>query len=190
MIPPAIVGILAGRRRVGRHRLRRREKRCETMLEHLIAKLPHSVVSDRRWEAEAVSDCLALLMNPAHPRPPPQLVSCESLCESSASTQGLRQHARILHGHAAALSHHRRTRMCSVTDQNDPACVPSIQRDPIDRGAVDLLVALKGCEILLYDPAKPGKVAAQAVETADHRLVSSRRCNVAKPVGVLFTDWA
>ena len=47
--------------------------------------------------------------------------------------------------------------MCSVTDQNDPACVPLIQRDPIDRGAVDLLVAVKGCEILLYDPAKLGK---------------------------------
>jgi hypothetical protein len=32
-------------------------------------------VSDRRREAEAVGDCLALLMNPAHPRPPPQLAA-------------------------------------------------------------------------------------------------------------------
>ena len=52
--------------------------------------------------------------------------------------------------------------MRGVADENDPACVPSIQRDPIDWGAVDLLVALNGCEILLDDPAKPSKKAAQA----------------------------
>jgi hypothetical protein len=44
--------------------------------------------ADRRRQAETVGDCVVLLMNPAHPKPPPQLISCESLCESSASTQG------------------------------------------------------------------------------------------------------
>src|SRR5215469_15696303 len=167
------VGTLAVGRRVGRRPLRGREQRCEAVLEHLMAKLSQSVVADRGRQAEAVGDSLAPFVDPAHPRPPPRLVRCQSLCESSAAAQGLCEHARILHSHAAALSHHRRARMRGVTDENDPACVPSIQGDPVNRGAVDLLVALNGCKILLDDPAKSGKVVTQAGEPADHRLVSS-----------------
>jgi hypothetical protein len=80
--------------------------------------------------------------------------------------------------------------MRGVADKNDLVCVPSIQGDPINRGAVDLFVALDGCEILLDDPAKSGKVATQPGEPADHRLVSSRRCQIAKPVGPTVADWA
>ena len=64
--------------------------------------------------------------------------------------------------------------MRGIADQNHPAAMPLIERDPVDRSAMNLLVALKSGQVLVYNPAETGEAAAQPIEPADHRLVSAR----------------
>jgi hypothetical protein len=73
--------------------------------------------------------------------------------------------------------------MRGIADQNHAAAIPFIECDPVDRSAMDLLVPLERCEILLYDLAEIREPVAQTVKPAGHRLVSAGLFNVAKAVG-------
>jgi hypothetical protein len=152
-------------------------------MEHLTTVLPQSVIAQGRWLAKALGDSLTLLAHPAHSRPSSHRIGLESFGQGGTSAKTLGQHVSILHCHAATLAHHRGTRVRGIADQNHAAVRPLIERDPIDRPAMYLLVAIEGGEILLYDPAKTGEAAPQAIEPAGHRLVSARHCNVAKAIG-------
>ena len=79
----------------------------QAALEHLVAMLPQGRVAHRGSEAKALSDGITFLMHPAHPRPSPRDIGLKGLCQCGVAEQAFGQHARILHRHAAALTHHR-----------------------------------------------------------------------------------
>jgi hypothetical protein len=71
-----------------------------------------------------------------------------------------------------------------VTDEHDAAAVPFLLIHPLDRRAVDLLVAVQGSEELLNRLGKPVKATPQAREPAAHVIVEMRLGNMAKSVSV------
>ena len=74
--------------------------------------------------------------------------------------------------------------MRGIANLNHAAAIPFVECDPIDRSAMDLLVALKSGQIFFDDSTKTGEATAQAVEPAGHWLVTACFCDVAKAVGV------
>jgi hypothetical protein len=71
-----------------------------------------------------------------------------------------------------------------VTDEHDAAAVPFLLIHPLDRRAVDLLVAVQGGEELLNRLGKPVKATPQAREPAAHVIVEMRLGNMTKSVSV------
>jgi hypothetical protein len=71
-----------------------------------------------------------------------------------------------------------------VTDEHDAPAVPLLLIHPLDRRAVDLLVALQSGEILLDGLGKPVKATPQACQPAAHVIVEMRLGNMAKSVSV------
>ena len=54
--------------------------------------------------------------------------------------------------------------MRGISDENHTPAMPLIQRHPVDRPAMDLLVTGQRLQIFLDDPTKAGEVATQPVE--------------------------
>jgi len=113
--------------------------------------------------------------------PTPRGIGAEGILYLICRAQEFRQHDRVFHRHAAALPHHRRTRMGGVADQHDTAAAPFVELQPFDRSAVNFLVLLQTGEILLYHWAKPSKAIAEPPEPALHRILQPRSGHVAKP---------
>jgi hypothetical protein len=75
-----------------------------------------------------------------------------------------------------------------VTDEHNAPAVPLLLIHPLDRRAVDLLVALQGGEELLNRLGKPVKATPQAFQPAAHVIVEMRLGNMAKSVSVPAAD--
>ena len=73
--------------------------------------------------------------------------------------------------------------MRGVADQHHAADMPLLERQPVDRPAMDLLIALERAEIVLDDASETGKATAQAAEPARHRLMGARLGDVAEAIG-------
>ena len=163
--------------------LRRGNERHEAAPEHLLASSPQSLVARGGRQAKALGDGLTFLVHPNYSRSPPRDIRLKGLDQCGFPAQTLGEHPSVFHRHAAALAHHRRARVGGVTNQNHPTPMPFLERNPVNRSAMDLLVALQRREIFLDDLAEAGEVAAQAVEPAGHRLGSAGLGDVAKTIG-------
>jgi len=80
--------------------------------------------------------------------------------------------------------------MRGVADKHDAAAMPLLDRDPVDRSAMDLFVARECGEIVLDYTGETGEAMAQAVEPARQRLIGARLGNVAKAIGSPVADRA
>src|SRR5260370_20841569 len=64
--------------------------------------------------------------------------------------------------------------MRGVADEHHAGAVPFLDRHPVDRPAMDLLVARQRGEIVLDDAAETGEATSQAVPPARHSLLSAQ----------------
>jgi len=77
--------------------------------------------------------------------------------------------------------------MRGVADEHHAGAVPFLDRHPVDRPAMDLLVARQRGEIVLDDAAETGEATAQAVEPARHWLMAAQLGDVAEAIGAPVT---
>jgi hypothetical protein len=72
--------------------------------------------------------------------------------------------------------------MGGIADQNDPATVPFLDREPINGAAMNLIVVFQRGEVLANDSPKIIKTLTQAVKPASRRLMLARSGRVAKAI--------
>ena len=128
-------------------------------------------------------------MYPADTRPPSRNILVERR-QDIVADQAFGQHPCVLHRHAAALAHHRRARVRGIADEDHLIMMPLLGRHPLDRPAMDLLVAGQRAEILMDAVTKTGKAPTQPIKPTSHRFASPRPGDVAETVGALAAYWA
>jgi hypothetical protein len=161
----------------------RRKQRREAIAERLHAALLDDGVTCSGGSQRVPRELIALRLDPIDAWAPPWRKCVESSVDGWRRLEQLRQDPRVLDRHAAALAHHRRTRVGGVTDQQDAALAPLGEFKRFDRAAVDLVVArqtveegsdrfAEGC----YATVEPGETAFK------RRVATGRLGDIGAPV--------
>ena len=72
--------------------------------------------------------------------------------------------------------------MRGVADEDDTADVPSVELQPLDGSAMDLLVGLETIQIVSDQPAESGEVITQTLASAIDRIMQARPRHVAEAI--------
>jgi hypothetical protein len=125
-----------------------------------------------------------LLLHVAGSRLAPCLEAGDRVLDRVRGAQQFGEHDGVFDGHGAAFAHVWRAGMGGVADEQDPAGVPAVQVDGLDRPEMDLLVAGQGGEVAGNQRSEAVEVLAEPVQAPRGRVVERFAVQAGEPVGV------
>src|SRR5262249_10103909 len=110
--------------------------------EHLIPALAQRRVARGRRQHPGLGCGATLRLDPVGSGPSPSNICLEGASYAVLHSECLRQYQCVLHRHAPALAHMRRTGMRRVADEDDATEMPRVKVDPFDGPDMELSIVL------------------------------------------------